>query len=96
MSDKLSERMHAIWKQQMPDWTEEEAQEMTYFPEWADEVATLEQRVEEYRGALRRIDGMIGEDRKAIWEAVDAAVMNEIAHKALASQEEESLTREEA
>ena len=43
---KLSERMRAIWKQQEPEWTEEEAREMTYFPEWADEVATLEAKLE--------------------------------------------------
>ena len=40
----LSERMRAIWKRQMPEWTEEEARDMTYFPEWADEVETLEVR----------------------------------------------------
>ena len=63
---KLSERIRNIPKEARPNWTDEEARAMSFFPEWADEVAQLEAENERLWNALKAFMKTAGFDEDAI------------------------------
>ena len=55
---KLSEQIRNLAKEARPNWTEEETRERSFFPEWADEVARLE---EKNAVLIAQVNGLIDE-----------------------------------